>query len=1039
MPSILKEDYIEELISKTLEEIGYLRYRESFNKNNLTNVIDFEQLKKSLMKINSKLDLEYIDEAIDKISKLSYVNFTDGNVQTLDWLKNGIPIKIEKKSNRNIPVFLIDFLNEDNNSYKFINQIEMSSGKNIRRPDIVIYINGLPISIIEIKSPEAQEDLIDAYKQIKHYANFKPTLLYWNVFACVSNAYCTRYGSIGSNFNHWWSWKRINSTGKIEQDAIVNDNEIAAQHNYHKNIVGIYSRDIFLNILKNYIFYAKTKNDYIKYIPTYYQYSAVENALISLKNSKNNRGGVVWHTQGSGKSVTMLFLTSRIKTYFNNQNYKIILVTDRNELDNQLYTRFCEAKDHYLYIDPIKISSRKKLKEMLSNDDDFGIYITTIQKFTESLECLSKKDNIIIIADEAHRSHNNIETDYVLDKENNEIIEKDGYAKYMRDAFPNAKFIGFTGTPLMGYKKTVDIFGDYIDKYTMSQAVLDGSTVPIFYEKRKIEILLDKLRSFELDKIFNEDRLLDESEYINNARYEHIKKKLIKISSILADRDVIKKVVNDFWNHYDNRKYALHGKALFVAFNRNIAFLIYKEMIKQRPQAEEYIKLVITGSNKDSVELAKIIPSDEEKNKLAIEFKKDTSKIKIVIVVDMWLTGFDVPDLDTLYLFKVIKWHNLMQTIARVNRTYKGKESGLIVDYIGIWKNISDALKEYAGKNDDSYDIDKIKIKILDLCQKIRKSFFENNNIINEWILSNNKINQLINGVNLIESLEAKEKDYFFKIVSKISSCYRLCSTILEEYQILEIKFYILIRNFIRNTKVEEAIDVYATIEKLQSKMNDIIKTGDIEISSILLDGKKDLSYVYKLLQDELETINKNRKIDSLKVISIENQMKEQIKIFSKSNPLKAHSLSEDLKKLIDKYSYDKNIEEYLEGLMEFAKIMTKSNQVANQLGIEDERILAFYNVISDEKFKIQNHNSEILREITMKIINLIKNDYTPQWYNNRKLRDIINSNIKRLLKKEYNYPPDHARDISKILIDEINKVVKINPDYFLKKEDKYA
>ncbi len=689
---------------------------------------------------------------------------------------------------------------------------------------------------------------------------------------------------------------------------------------------------------------------------------------------------------------------------------------------------------------PRLIASRKGLKDVLSDDDDFGIYMTTIQKFTKSDEPLSHKDNIIIIADEAHRSHNNIDIDYEINKENEEIIEKEGYAKYMRSAFPNAKFIGFTGTPLMGNKKTIEIFGDYIDKYTMSQAVLDGSTVPIFYEKRKIEILLDKLQLSGLDEILNEEKNIDESEYINNARYEHIRKKLINISNILSDPDIINKVVMDFWNHYNNRKRALHGKAMFVAFNRNIAFLIYKEMVKQRPEYENRIKLIITKSNKDSGELLNLIPSDDEKMNLAAEFKKDNSNFNIAIVVDMWLTGFDVPDLDTLYLFKVIKWYNLMQTIARVNRTYKNKESGLIVDYIGIWKNISDALKQYAGKDEDTYDIEKVKITLLDLCLKIKIRYFENNSIINDWIsLDNkNKFNKLIEGVNLIESLDLNDKDYFFAIVSKISRSYKLCSTILSPKEKLEAQLYILIRNFIRNTKVEEAIDMEEMIRKLQSKMNNIIKTGDVEVNKILLDGRRDLSYVYHLLEQELKIIKENKEIDNLKVISLENQVKEQINIFRKTNPLKAHSLSNDLKRLIDKYSYDKNIEEYLEGIMKFAKIMMEQNKLSLESGIEDERILAFYNVISDDKFKMKNQNSEILKEITMEIINIIKKDYTPQWYNNLKLRDIINSNIKRMLHTKYNYPPENAREVSKIMIDEINKVVKINPEYFINKKEYY-
>ena len=1039
---ILKEKEVEDLICDTLKEIGFIEYTKPFNLNDLTKVIDYDLLKESLIKINSKLDISYIDEAISLIKK-NDINFDrEASIKALDWLKNGIEIKIEKISNRSIPIFLVDYCNKENNYFKFIRQMEFSSKTSIRKPDIIIYLNGLPISIIEVKAFEAKERLEDAYKQIKYYANNNNDLKYWNVFSCVSNGVQTRYGSIYSFFNHWYTWK-LDSNNNIEQDALIEQEPERATYNYYKNIVGIYNKSVFLNLLKNYIFYGKKKNEYTTYIPNYYQYGAVEKTLIELEKSKNNKGGVIWHTQGSGKSVTMLFLASRIKTKFKDQNYKLILVTDRIELDDQLYDKFVEAKDYYLYTEPKKIESRKELKRVLSDDLDFGIYMTTIQKFTELNEPLSKKENIIVIADEAHRSQNNIETDYFVDRKNEIVEPKEGYAKYMRSSFPNAKFIGFTGTPLMGTKKTIDIFGNYIDKYTMSQSVLDGSTVPIFYEKRKIEILIDKLKSTELDDILNQEKEIDDSDYINNVKYEHIKKKLINISNILSGEEVIQKVVEDFWIHYNNRKRALNGKALFVAFNRKIAHLIFKEMINQKPEFKDKIRLVITSSNKDDEELLKLIPNKEEKTKIATEFKKDNSKIKIVIVVDMWLTGFDVPDLDTLYLFKVIRWHNLMQTIARVNRTYENKNDGLVVDYIGIWKHISEALKQYADKTEDAYDIDKVKTKLLDLCLNIRKKYFDYNNIklVDEWIVSESIKDQgwniLQSGVNLIENLDKDLKDEFFGIVSKVSKLYKLCSTSLDPKQKKETQFYILIKNFIRSLKVEDAIDVEKTIERLKSKMNDIIKTGDIEISNILLDGKRDLTYVFNLLEKELKLIkNNNASIDNIKILSLENQVKDQIHFFSKRNPLKGQKLSEDLKKLIDKYSYDKNIEEYIEGLIKFSKIMIESNNQNNDLGIEDERILAFYNVIADDKFKLQNHNSEILKEITLKIIKVIKDNYTPQWYNNKKLQDKINSNIKILLKKDYNYPPQHLDKIPKILIDEINKVVKLNPEYFVNKED---
>lgn len=1039
---ILKEEIIENLISDTLEEIGYEKYTEYFNKNNLQNVIDFDLLETKLFSINQKLEKEYIHEAINKIKRLNFSTSIEGNLETLKWLKNGIPIKLEKISNRVMPVYLVDFNNINNNSFKFIRQMNISSGGLIRIPDIIIYINGLPLSIIELKSPEAKEKLYDAYLQVKNYAKTHANLMYWNLFSTVSNAFKTRYGVVTSGFNHWWSWKKISMNDNIIQDVDENDDRNEATENYRKNIIGIYNKQTIINILRNYLFYSKLKNQYIKYTPAYYQYYAVEKAVRSLENAKYGRAGVVWHTQGSGKSVTMLFLASRIRSYFKDCNYKIIYVTDRNELDNQLYKRFCEAKDTYLFCEPISIESRQDLKNKLSNDNDFGIYFTTIQKFTESVEPLSIKDNVIIIADEAHRSHNNIETDYSVDVKNNEVVEKEGYAKYIRDAFPNAKFIGFTGTPLMGKdKSTVNVFGEYIDKYPMNQAVEDGATVPIHYEKRKIPILADKLKMHELDEIYNEEINNTDSNYIDNARHEHIKKKLMTISNLFSDQDVIKTIVSNFWQHYDTRKLSLNGKAMFVAFNRKIAHLIYNEMINQRPQMKDEIILVITGSNKDDEELQKLIPTEEQKKELATEFKKDDSKYKIAIVVDMWLTGFDVPDLDTLYLFKVIKWHNLMQTIARVNRTYKGekiKEDGLVVDYIGIWKYISEALKQYAGDTKDSYNIDNVRVSLLDACKSIKQKWFDNADFVDGWVKSETKekFEYLIKGVGIIEDLTKEDKELYFSLVSRINRWYKLCCQILQPHEKLIAQYFILIKNYIRTINVEEAIDVEQVLKKLKDKMQEIIKTGDIEISTIYLEGRKDLAAIYTLLEAELKQIRENQKrIDAIKLKVLENEVKQQIKTFIRTNPIKGQKLSEDLTKLIDKYSIDKDIDEFLSQLIKFSKIMIESYELNEYVG--DEAMQAFYSILADDKYLNRNYNSEILKNITLEIMNLIKDEITPQWWHNKQLRDTINSKIKLLLRTKYNYPPKDAKEISLIMIDKINGIMATNKEYFIKEEDR--
>ncbi|MGL4616645.1 MAG: type I restriction endonuclease subunit R [Mycoplasmoidaceae bacterium] len=1040
---ILYENAIEDCVSNSLEKLGYFKYQTVFNKNNKQQVIDYYTLEKIMIKINKGLKKEFIDKALNIIKMSNFSNSKEGNIQALSWLRNGVPVKLKLDVERTINVKLIDFYNIDNNVFNYTRQLEINS-LNFKKiiPDIIIYINGLPLSVIELKSPEANEKLKDAYWQVKGYVNSHMDLGTYNLFSLVSNGFDTKYGAIESDINYWWSWKKKDINSVIEENVSPEENYEKAFYNYEKNIHGLYNKNVILNMISDYIFWVNDQKNSIKYIPSYHQYWAVEKTIISIKNAKDGQGGVVWHTQGSGKSVSMVFLAKRIKSYIKNKNFKIVYVTDRNELEDQLYKRIEDASgENFLCSKPKKIKSRSHLVEVLSEANDFGIYLVTIQKFTEESSMLSINDNIIVIADEAHRSHNNIETDFDIDKKNNQLIEKYGYAKYIRDAFPNATFVGFTGTPLMGSKKTIDIFGHYIDLYPMTQSVLDGSTVPIHFEKRrsKLHVDLDKIK--ELDDIYEEEIFNSENEIFDeNAKYNYVKKKLINIANILSDENVIKSVVEDFWKHYRVRAKVLNGKALFVAFNRKIAFQIYNEMIKQNPEFNSKIKLVITESNKDSLEMSKLIPNKKEKKEIANEFKKSNSKYKIIIVVDMWLTGFDVPDLDTLYLFKIIKYHNLMQTIARVNRTFSDekndivKNDGLIVDYIGIWKWISEALKQYAGDDRKiNFDIQEIKIKLLDKCLEIKKNFFYNKDYDNMFFISNNeeKYKLVIKGINIIESLNKKEKELFYAKINLIIRWFKLCSQALTKKETIQAQYYILLGKILRKKNVDDAIDFEATIKRLREKMNEIITTGEIEVSIINInDGRRDLAHVMRLIEKEMRYLKDQKEINFLKIKQIKNEIKNEIKNFSRTNPIKGQELSKDLCDLIDKFDKDKNLEKFLIELMKFSQVMKDDYDKNEEIG-GDETIRAFYSILASDKFNYAKFNSEILREIINKIYDLVKKDLTDEWHTNKMVRNTIHSKIKLMLRKDYNYPPDYANDMSGIIINEIDNTIIENKDYF--------
>lgn len=1053
---ILNEKRVEDNISYNLEK---LKYSSSicFNKDNKQEVINFDLLREKMLLINKNFHQDYIDEAIKKIKFKSFDSIEEGNRHYIDYLKNGIPVKINSIDDRTYNIKLIDFENIDNNTFNYARQLEIytHNGQKII-PDLLIYINGLPVSIIEIKSPEAKEKIEDARKQIINYSNRSKELAFWNVLSVATNGFQTKYGSLYSSFSQWWSWKKVTIDDEIIQDDDINEIPEIAINNVDKNIIGIFSRETFLNIIKNYCFFSTKENKIIKFLPAYHQYFAVEKIIRSIEKSmkiNSSKGGVVWHTQGSGKSVTMMFLARRIKDFFKTINFKLIYVTDRKELNEQLFNRFEQIDSDYLYTTIKNMESRDELKQKLSNEHDFGIYTTTIQKFTENTNLLSDKKNIIIIADEAHRSHNNLETELEVDTKIQEIIEKKGYAQYIREAFPNAIYIGFTGTPLMGEtKKTTDVFGDYIDKYPMNQAIYDGSTVPIHYEKRRMAVSIDENDLKQIDNFYNELNKMDnnDSEYLENAKISYVKKELLQVKRIFGDKNLIKKVIEDFWYHYESRKNVLNGKALFVAFDREIAFKLFNEMIKQKPEFKDKIILVITSSNKDSKEMMEVIPNDKQKEEYAKEFRSDNSKYKIAIVVDMWLTGFDVPDLDTLYLYKVIKWHNLMQTLARVNRTYskidinnsqnnKIKEDGLVVDYIGIWRNIADALKQFADINISKvdYDIEQIAKKLKSMCSETYKMFLEKLNLYQKWNSDDSQLTyeSLIEGMEVILSLNKNDKDLFFKNVSKINRFYKLSISILDNPTRKMSQYLILLKNLIRNQNVEEAIDLNEMLKKLKEKLSSVIQVGDIEVSTILLNGRKDLAYVCELLQKELYAYKNTNKISNLKVKELENVVKSEINEFSKTNPIKGFELSQELRRLIKKYEEDKDFENFLSQLMEFSKEMIKG--YANNEFIGDEHLQAFYSILADEKFKMKNYNSEVLKEITLKINNIVQKFITPQWWTNKKIRDKIHSEIKKMLYKEYNYPPNDARDISMIMIDEINKTISRNKKVYINEEER--
>ncbi|MCI9401595.1 MAG: type I restriction endonuclease subunit R, partial [Lachnospiraceae bacterium] len=682
----INENTLEQVIISELQEKGYEYLYEPDIDRDYHEVILKEYFDSAMLKINPKITSDIIEEAYKSIKNLGLLKLEDMNTAFHKYLIEGVPVSYRVNGEQStFTVHLIDFENPQLNDFKVINQYTVIEYKN-KRPDILVFINGIPMVLFELKNMVHADTMVeDAYKQIKNYQLDIPTLFYYNAFNVISDGLDTRVGTITSDFTRYMTWKSEN--GERPEESGVN---------YFTTLInGVFPKERILDILRNFIVFQDIKGKTVKIMAGYHQYFAVRKAVERTKKSldENSRKvGVVWHTQGSGKSLSMVFYTGCIVSNPEFSNPTIVVLTDRNDLDNQLFGTFSASSKLLLRQTPKQAQSWVNLKDLLRVEAG-GIIFTTIQKFEESSEVLSERSNIIFIADEAHRSQYGL--DGKFDRDTGEW--KYGMAKYVRDSLPNATFIGFTGTPIdFDDKSTVEVFGDYIDIYDMTQAVEDGATVPIYYENRTAKL---KLNANLLKKIDAEyDKLVAEASEI---AIEKSKSDLSSIEAIIGSKERLSLLADDIIAHYEDRQYVLTGKAMIVCMTRRIAINLYKTILEKRPEWKNKIKVVLTSSNKDEEEWHDIIGNKTYRDQLMVEFKDEKSEFKIAIVVDMWLTGFDVPSMATMYIDKPMKGHNLMQAIARVNRVYKDKEAGLIVDYIGMAAELKTALSQYTKRDQD--------------------------------------------------------------------------------------------------------------------------------------------------------------------------------------------------------------------------------------------------------------------------------------------------------------------------------------------------
>lgn len=957
----------------------------------------------SIERINRRLPRSAIDDALYKLKNFENGELVQKNMVFMDYLQNGVPVRyFDGSEEKSSIVYLIDYDNVNNNSFIVANQWTFIENSN-KRPDIILFINGLPLVVMELKSPSREEtDASEAYRQLRNYMHEIPSMFIYNAICVMSDHLVSKAGTITSGEDRFMEWKSKNGNR-------VND-KFAQFDTFFE---GIFEKGRLLDIIKNFICFSNEGIKTFKILAGYHQYFAVKKAIVSTKNATQTDGkaGVFWHTQGSGKSLSMVFYAHLLQKALNSPT--IVVITDRNDLDDQLYGQFSKCKD-FLRQTPIQAESRDHLKQLLEGRQANGIIFTTMQKFEEYGVALSNRRNIVVMADEAHRGQYGLTEKIKMTKnEQGEEIAKRtvGIARIIRDSLPNATFIGFTGTPISSAdRNTTEVFGKYIDIYDMTQAVEDGATRPVYYESRVVKLNLDE----ETLKIIDDEYDLMASN-ADEAVIEKSKKKLGQMEAILGNDSTIDSLVNDIIYHYEeNREHLLTGKAMIVAYSRPIAMKIYEKILELRPQwkQEEKIAVVMTSGNKDPEEWHAIIGNKAHKEELAKKFKDNSSALKIAIVVDMWLTGFDVPSLATMYVYKPMRGHNLMQAIARVNRVFGDKEGGLVVDYIGIAGALKQAMNDYTTRDKKNYGdmniVDMAYPKFLEKLSVCQDLFYGYDYSLFKTGTELQRAKVISGAVNfIIDPVREEDKDIFVKEALLMHQALSLCSSIVDEEKRFEAAFFETIRvmvNRLMNNGNGQKLSLPDINERINELLKQSIKSdGVINLFSSI---KEEFSlFDPKFLEDVAKMKEKNLAIELLKRL-----IADQVAVYKRTNVVKSAKFSEIIKATLNRYINGMiTNEEVIQELLTLAKQITDAQNEGNKLGLTADE-LAFYDALTKPQAIKDFYENEELIAITKELADTLRKNSTIDWQKRESARANMRMKIKRLL-KIHRYPPDGMDD----------------------------
>lgn len=1049
----ISENNIETFAIETLQSIGWEYIHglaiapeaEQSERESFEQVILIQRLRKVVSRLNPAIRESAREQAIQKVLRIYSPDLLHNNETFHQLLVEKVKIPYQQDGyERSYEVTIIDFEHPLNNEFLAVNQFTVVEKNQNKRPDVILFVNGIPLVVIELKNAvDVNATTYKAYEQLQTYKATIPSLFTYNAICVISDGMECKAGSLSAGFNRFMTWK--SEDGRKEASRFIPQLEVLLK--------GMLNPTTLLDLVRNFIVFEKTKRSDSKTgitqvvtekkLAAYHQYYAVNKAVQSSLQASgeqgNKRGGVVWHTQGSGKSLSMVFYAGKLITSPAMQNPTIVVLTDRNDLDDQLFDTFAASKQ-LLRQEPVQANNREHLKELLSVASG-GIVFTTIQKFLPEdgkaeYDKLSPRKNIIVIADEAHRTQYGFEAVMkdVRDKETKEVIGQRiayGFAKYMRDALPNATYIGFTGTPIEGTDvNTPQVFGNYIDRYDIKDAVTDGATVKIYYESRLAKVNLDD----EGKRLIEEfDKELEEDEEVTDK--QKAKAKWTKFEAIVGNEKRIKNLAKDIVSHFEQRQKVFDGKAMIVAMSRRIAVDLYKEIIALRPEwhndelTKGKIKVVMTASSADGPEMQKHHTTKGERKTLSDRMKDPTDPLQIVIVRDMWLTGFDVPCLHTMYVDKPMRGHNLMQAIARVNRVFKDKPGGLVVDYLGLATDLKKALSFYGeagGKGDPTETIDKAIEVMLEKFEVVKQMFNEESKtrkgiLVEEpeaYYENSLKFNfRRFFAVGPKEKLsivlQAEEhilglddgKNRFIREVSLLSQAFALS---IPHEEALKIKDDVAFFQSVKARLVKfEGGGTGKTDREIESAIKQIVdealsSEGVIDIFQAAGMEKPEIS----ILSDEFLLEVKGMKHQNLAFELLRKILNDEIKARAKTNLVKSRKLLEMLETAIKKYQNNLlTTAEIIQELINIAKEIKEADKEGEKLGLTIEEV-AFYDALEVNDSAVQVLGDETLKEIAKEIADKVKKNATIDWTIRESARAKLMVLVKRTLTK-WGYPPD--------------------------------